>query len=193
MYAIHMLKLLLTYFCAAIAVTAPTPVTVMPSFSLIYSNNASSHTLVDNLTPSSLSNSTANSANPPPNPWIRETSARGTVVLSNYGSATWLHPYQWQADVGKVLAQAQAEVIERTGTSLVPGRLDYSEEHAYLYVKPLLPGVRWSIWSAALEQILYFNRNWNDCTFYFQIIQPSGLGPGSVTRVVANGQLRVRY
>lgn len=186
------LRLMLTYFCAAIAVAAPAPVVVMPSFPLIYSNNASSHTLVDNTTPSSLSNSTANSFNPPPNPWIRETSAGGMVVLSNYGSATRLDPYQWQADIGDVLAQAQAATVGSIHTLLVSSKLDYSEEHAFLYMEPLLPEVTWSIWSAALEQISYFNRNWKDCTFYFRIIQPSGLGPGSVTRVVANGQLRVR-
>lgn len=188
-----MLSLPLLYFVVALAmkIAAPTPVVKTPSFFVIYNNTASSHSVVSSLAPSYLSNSTANSFNPPPNPWVRETSAGGRLVFSNYGNARWFDPYQWQADIEDVLARAEAEAVRRAPSLLIPSILDYSDEHASLNMKPLLPEVTWSIWSAALQQILYFHRNWYDITFYFEIIQP-GLRPGSVTRVVAHGQLRVR-
>lgn len=170
---------------------APAPVLKIPS-SLIYDNNASSHPIVTSLAPSSLSNSTANSSNPPPNPWIRETSAGSTISLSDYGSAGRFDHYEGQADVRTVLARARAEAIRREPSSSVPRILDYSEEHAFLYVRLLSSEMTWSIWSAALEQMSYFNRNWNDVTFYFRILQPSGPGPGGVNWMVVNGQLRVR-
>ena len=189
-----MLGLLLIYIGAAIAVdtAAPAPILKMPSSPLINNVNASNNPILSSLALSSLNNSTTNSFNPPPIPWIRRTSAGSTIVLSEYGSARVLDPYPWEASMRIVLARAEAETVGRTRSALVPRMLDYDEEHAFLYVRLLLPEMTWSMWSAALEQILYFNRNWCDITFYFQIVQPSGPGPGSVNRVVATGQLRVR-
>ena len=182
-----LLGLLFMYFSAAIAmkIAAPAPDVKVPSFSLIYNNTASSHSIASSLDPSSLSNSTINSSNPPPNPWVRETSPGGWVVLSDYGIAR-------RVEIGDILSRAEAEAVRRTRSSLVPSILYYSNEYAFLTMKPVLPEVTWSIWSAALQQILYFHRNWSDISFYFQIIQPPGLGPGSVTRVVGIGQLRVK-
>ena len=188
-----MLRILLICFCAAIkiAIAAPARVVQMPAFSFIFNNNASSRSLASSLTPSSLSNSTANSFNPPTDPWVRETSAGGSVVLTDFGTATGISLYEWQAEIGVVLAQARAEAVGHTRLSSLPDKLDYIEEHAIFYVDWLLPGVTWSVWSAALEQITYFNRSWRDVTFYFRIFQPSGLVPGSVAQLVAFGQLRV--
>ena len=184
-YDVFMPGLLLVYFGAALVMDTAAPAPAL--------NNASSHPIVISLAPSSLSNSTANSSNPPPNPWIRETSAGSTISLSNYGSAGLFDPYAGQADIGIVFARARAEAVRREPSSSVPRILDYSEENAFLYVRLLSSEMTWSIWSAALEQISYFNRNWDDVTFYVRILQPSGPGPGSVNRVVANGQLRVRW
>ena len=179
-----MLGLLLIYFGAALAMDTAAPAPAL--------NNASSHPIVISLAPSCLSKSTANSFNPPPNPWIRETSAGSMISLADYGSAGRFDPYAGQADIRTVLARARAEAIRREPSSSVPRILDYSEENAFLYVRLLSSEVTWSIWSAALEQISYFNRNWDAVTFYFRILQPSGPGPGRVNRMVANGQLRVR-
>ena len=189
-----MLGLLLIYFSAAIALVPAASAPVVPTRPSppIYKNKAFNHSVVSSLGPSSLNNSTTISFDPPPTPWIRQTSAGSTIILSDYGSARVLDPYPWEADIENVLARAEAEDARRVPSSLVPRMLDYNEEHAFLYVRLLLPEMTWSIWSAALEQILYFNRNWSDVTFYFRIIQPSGPGPGSVNRVVATGQLRVR-
>ena len=186
--------LLLIYFPVAMTmkIAAPAPDLKVTSFPMIYNNTASNHSIASSLEHSSLSNSTINSSNPPPNPWVRETSAGGWVVLSDYGSARRLDPNQRRVGVEDILSRAEAEVVRRTPSSLVPSILYYSNEYAFFYMKPVLPEVTWSIWSAALQQILYFHRNWNDITFYFRIIQPPGLGPGSMTRVVAIGQLRVK-
>lgn len=111
-------------------------------------------------------------------------------MLSHYGSASWLDPYPWDADIGDVLAQARAEAVGRPYSSTITRRLDYVEEHAILYVRPLISGVTWDIWLAALEQIAYFHRSWKEYTFYFRIVQPTRHG-GVVTVVLADGQLRV--
>lgn len=184
--------LLIYYFPAAIAlvVAAPAPLVKMPSFPLIYNGNASDHSIVSSLAPSSLSNSTPNSFNPPPDPWMRQTSAGSTIIISDYGTARRLESHR--ADVRNVLAEAEAEAVRRAPRSPVPRLLGYSEEHAFLGVSWSLPEVTWSVWSAALEEILYFNRNWPDITWNFWITQPSGPRPGTVTRMVASGQLRVR-
>ena len=190
-----MLRLLLICLCGVIPIiAAPATGVQMASLSVIYNNNnnnsVSSNSLVSSYTSPSLNNSTTTHGFIPPDPCARETSAGGMVVFSKYKSASRLDPSGWEADIGGVLAQAQAEAVEHTAGSVLPQRLVYVEEHAFLYVKPLMLGVTWAIWSAALEQITLFHRHYKDFTFYFQIVQPSRAG-ASVTLVVADGQLRV--
>ena len=196
-YAMTKLRLLMICFCTAIPIAIAAPATAfnIPSSFLMYNNsnsnnNASSHSLVTSPTTFSLSNSTTKSWDSPPDPWVGETTAGGKVILEDYGSATWLDPYEWEADMGDVLVQARAEAIGRTRSSVITRRLDYAEEHAYFYVRPLMSGVTWDIWLAALDQITVFHRGWKDYTFYFRIVQPTRDG-GMVTVVLADGQLRV--
>ena len=190
------LRLLLVCFCGAISRTIAAPATTLiniPSNSLLHNNiNASSNSLVSSQhTSSFLSNSTSDGGFLPPDPCIRETSEGGEVVLSSYRSASRFDPSGWEADMGGVLAQAQAEAVgHTTGSEVLPQRLVYVEEHAFLYVKPLMLGVTWTIWLAALEQITLFHREWKDYTFSFQIVQRSKV-EASVTLLVADGQLRV--
>ena len=92
--------------------------------------------------------------------------------------------------MGDVLVQAQAEAVGHTLGSILNHRLVYAEEHAYFYVRPLMSGVTWDMWVAALDQIMSFHSSWTDYTFYFRIVQRSREG-GTVTLLMADGQLRV--
>ena len=190
-----MLRLLLICLCGVIPIIIAAPATgvKMTSFSFIYNNNnnsASSNSLVSSHTSTSLNKSTIPEQFNPPDPCVRETSAGGTVVISNYRSASRRDPSGWEADIRGVLAQARAEAVGHTASSVLPQRLVYVEQHAFLYVKPLMLEVTWPIWFAALEQITSFHRDYPDYTFSFNIVQPSRSG-ASVTLLVADGQLRV--
>ena len=189
------LRLLLVCFCSAIPIIIAAPATgvKMTSFSFIYNNNnnsASSNSLVSSHTTPFLSNSTTDGQFNPPDPCVRETSAGGMVEFSDYRSASRFHPSGWEADIRGVLAQAQDEAVGHTTSSDLPSRLVYVEEHAFFYVKPLMLGVTWAIWLAALEQITLFHRDWPDYTFSFKIVQPPRVGARE-TLLVADGQLRV--
>lgn len=186
-------RLLLVCFCVAIPITIAAPATRLlniPSNFLIQNNiNASTSDFLVSSHTTPL-NSTSDDRFLPPDPCIRETSAGGEVVLSNYRSASRFDPSGWEADIGGVLAQAQAEADGHPTSSVLPQRLVYVEQHAFFYVKPLMLGVTWAIWLAALEQITLFHREWKDYTFTFQIVQRSRV-EASVTLLVADGQLRV--
>ena len=190
------LRLLLVCFCGAIPITIAAPATTLikiPSNFLLHNYiNASSDSLVSSqhISPI-LSNSTSDDRFLPSDPCIRETSAGGEVVLSNYRSASRFDPSGWEADIEGVLAQAQAEADgHSTSSEVLPQRLVYVEEHAFFYVKSLMLGVTWAIWLAALEQITLFHREWKDYTFSFQIVQRSRM-EANVKLLVADGQLRV--
>ena len=193
-----MLGLLLICLCGAIPIIIAAPATGVKttSFSFLYNNNnnnnnsAFSNSLVSSHASPSLNKSTTPDSFNPPDPCVRHTSAGGMVVFLNYKSASRRDPSGWEADIRGVLAQAQADFVGHTISSVLPPRLVYVEQHAFFYVKPLMLEVTWAIWLAALEQITSFHRDYKDYTFSFQIVQPSRAG-GSATLLVADGQLRV--